>query len=298
MLRAASILVALVLASAPAFGADQPIAGKKLLIKNPLSGVAGNKVVHLGKDVSITVGAAGGAGDPQCGGVGGGGGSLRIAASGGAGDVTIPLPCGGWTTNGTNSLYKYKDTTGATCTLVLVKNGALAKAICRGTQVGIDLNGSMSPTVVVTTLNANRYCTEYGGDVVKDGSDDKTFLRKDASPPPTCPSTTSTTTSSSTTSTDLFDRVCCQFSPSVAAPCGGMANYECVNFGGAPTYDAVCNGSGTCVSPPGSPGNCCDNLSGYPDQCYATDAGTCASAGVNGTFHPASVCQPSGDCTP
>src|SRR4030095_9430121 len=109
--RGAIVLVAtLLLAASGTHAADQLILGKKLLIKNPPSGAAGNKVVALGKDPAITIGAAGSAGDPQCSGAGGGGtSSLRIVASGGAGDVTIPLPCAGWTTNGTNTRYKYKD---------------------------------------------------------------------------------------------------------------------------------------------------------------------------------------------
>ena len=75
----------------PAGAADQLLFGKKLLIKNVPSDAAGNTIVHLGKDPSITVGLAGGFGDPQCTGAGGGGtSSLRIMASGGAGDVTIP----------------------------------------------------------------------------------------------------------------------------------------------------------------------------------------------------------------
>jgi Raf kinase inhibitor-like YbhB/YbcL family protein len=142
--------------------------------------------VHLGKDATVTVGPAGGTGDPQCTGAGGGGGSVRIVASGGAGDVTIPLACSGWTTNGPNTLYKYKDTTNTTCTKVLVKNGVLVKAICKGSQIAIDLNGSMSPVAVVTTLNSQQYCTEFGGNLVHDGSDDKTFLRKDAPAPSAC----------------------------------------------------------------------------------------------------------------
>jgi hypothetical protein len=137
----------------------------------------------------VTTGVAGGNGDPQCTGQGGGGASsLRILASGGAGDITIPLACTGWTTNGANNLYKYKDTSGATCKIVLVKNGVLAKAVCKGAQVAIDLNGSMAPVAVVTTLNTQKYCTSFGGaTVVKDGGDDKTFLHKSAPAPGACP---------------------------------------------------------------------------------------------------------------
>ena len=187
--RALTLAAAILLTSATADSADHPVFGKRVLIKNPPSGAPHNKIVHLAKDPSITLGAAGGPGDPQCTGAGGGGtSSLRILAFAGAGDVTIPLPCSGWSTNATNSLYKYTDTSGATCKIVLVKNGVLAKAVCGGSQVATDLNGSMSPVAVFTTLNTERYCTEFGGTVLKDGSDEKTFLRKDAAAPASCPS--------------------------------------------------------------------------------------------------------------
>ena len=166
---------------------DQRILGKKLIIKNPRTGVAVNKMVHLGKDPSIAISPSGSAGDPTCSGAGGGGASsLAVITSGGGGDVYIPLPCNRWTTNATNTLYKYTDTSNATCTLVVVRDGALAKAICRGSQVAIDLNASMSPVAVITTLNNDVFCTEFGGTVVKDGSDEKTFMRKDALAPAVC----------------------------------------------------------------------------------------------------------------
>jgi hypothetical protein len=63
--------------------ADQLLTGKKLLIKNPPAGPTTKELVHLGKDARITIGAAGGSGDPQCAGADGGGGSLRIEPSDG-----------------------------------------------------------------------------------------------------------------------------------------------------------------------------------------------------------------------
>src|SRR5262245_5079971 len=124
--RAIVLVATVLLGASGTHAADQLILGKKLLIKNPPAGTTVNKVVHLAKDATVTIGAAGAAGDPQCTGAGGGGvSSIHIAASGGAGDVTIALPCGGWTTNGANTLYKYKDSTGLTCKLVLVKAGVL-----------------------------------------------------------------------------------------------------------------------------------------------------------------------------
>jgi hypothetical protein len=65
----------LLLSGGSAFAADQLLFGKKLLIKNPPSGTTRNKVVHLAKDVTITLGLAGGSGDPQCAALGDGGAS-------------------------------------------------------------------------------------------------------------------------------------------------------------------------------------------------------------------------------
>lgn len=210
-----------------ALSADQLVPGKKLLIKNPPAGAAANKLVHLGKDAGIVVVPAGGTGDPQCSGAGGGGtSSLRVIAAGGAGDVTILLPCDGWTTNRTNTLYKYKDAAGGTCKLVSVKAGVLVKAACKGTQVAVDVNGTMAPVAVVTTLNTQRYCTEFGGTAVKDGSDDKTWLHKDADAPPSCPATTTT---SSTSSTTICTPNCpvCVGSPATPDGCGGFCTQNC-----------------------------------------------------------------------
>ena len=189
MKKVIGIGAALLVCAASGFAADEVLTGKKLLVKNPPSGAANNKVVHLAKDSTVDVLPAGSAGDPQCTGAGGGGtSSVRFKASGGAGDITIPLPCANWTTNGANSLYKYKDTSGASCKIVLVKNGVLAKAVCKGAQIAITDQAGMAPIGVVTTVNTERYCTSFGGTLKNDGSDGKTFLAKDATAPAACAS--------------------------------------------------------------------------------------------------------------
>jgi hypothetical protein len=234
------IVLATVLVAASAWAADQLLGGSKLMIRNPPSGPGGNRVVHVAKDASITVGAALGAGDPTCMGTGGGGiSTLRIVAAGGAGDVTIPLPCAGWSATGTR--YRYTDTSGSTCRLVLVRQGALSKVVCKGTQVAIDLNGGMSPVSVVLTLNTEQYCTEFGGTALKDGSDDRVFLRKEASPPATCPLPTTTTTSTSSTTSTIIPPSCS------SDPCGSCGDGTCYLHQDAdpPTY--VCASLSTCA---------------------------------------------------
>jgi hypothetical protein len=241
-LAVAALLVPLAFGSGRA--ADHLLSGTKLVVKNPRAGAAANKVVHLGRDAAVAVTPAGGAGDPQCSGPDGGGtSSLRVVAAGGAGDVTIPLPCAGWSTNRANSLYRYKDATGATCKVVLVKGGVLVKAVCRGTHVALDVGGSMAPVAVVTTLNGERYCTEFGGVAVRDGSDGKTFLHRDAAAPAGCP----TTTTSSTTSTT----VCVPSCPpcvrgTVSDGCGGTCLANCT---GLCCATACCSPSQLCCEP-------------------------------------------------
>ena len=258
----------LLLGASGTHAADQLILGKKLVIKNPPAGTAVNKVVHLGKDPAITLGAAGSAGDPQCTGADGGGtSSLRLTLSGGAGDVIIPLACGGWTTNAANTQYKYTDSTAATCKVVLVKAGVLVKAVCKGPQVAVDLNGTISPVAVVTTLNSQAYCTEFGGTVKHDGSDDKTFLRKDAAAPASCAPLTC---------------------PSGQASCGGT----CVDLQNDPTNCGTCGvacaGGESCVS-----GTCCTSCGGtcVDLQNDLNNCGTCGVACAGGEFCISGVCD-------
>jgi hypothetical protein len=193
-LRIGTLTLAIVMASlaSPMWASampDQLLLGKKLLIKNPRYPNHPNKVIHLVKDDTIAIDVTGTDGDPTCDGLADGGGSLRLKASGGAGDATITLPCANWSTNSSNTIYKYKNLKGNTCETVVVKPGAYIKAICIGAQVAIDLNGSMAPVDVVMTLNSSRYCTRFGGTIVKeDGSNERRFLHKDAPSPGVCAS--------------------------------------------------------------------------------------------------------------
>jgi hypothetical protein len=215
--------------------AEQVLFGKKLLLRNPPTGPAANRVVHLAKDAAVSLGAAGGPGDPQCSGAGGGGGSLRIMASGGAGDVTITLPCGGWATDATNTRYQYKDSTGATCQRVLVRAGALVKAVCKGPQMAIVVGVAMAPITVVTTLNLEEYVTEWAGEIVADGSDGIKFLAKNAPPPVT----TSTTVGTTTTTTSTIACSCGAPDPTTltittgagVGSCGSLTNANGTPFG-------------------------------------------------------------------
>ena len=166
-----AVAAALVLAASHAGAADQLIVGKKLLIKNNAD-TSKNKVVFLAKDASIA--QPSGTGDPTT-----GGGSLAVTDIETGESFTIPLPAEGWRPIGTTG-FLYKDSLGATCKIVLIKNNKLTKAVCRGTQVAYDLGAAQNAVrVVLSTGATNRYCTVFsaarGCSVKKDGSDDKTY---------------------------------------------------------------------------------------------------------------------------
>ena len=184
----------LALCGGSALAADQTIVGKKLLIKNPGGAPsANNKIVFLSKDASIAQ-PSGLTEDPRCapnGTATTGNASAALTVTG-SDSFSIPLTCDNWTVNGAGNLFKYKDTSGATCKIVLVKDTKLVKAICKGSQVDFDLGaGETSVDVVLRSGPTNRYCTQFSAaetcDTVKDGSDGKTYLSKNCTgAPATC----------------------------------------------------------------------------------------------------------------
>jgi hypothetical protein len=197
MMIGVAFAAALALCGESAFAVDQKIIGKKLLIKNPPSGTANNKVVFLSKDPVIAIPGTM-AEDPRCvpAGGSGAGGVLIVNDPVTSESFTINLPCGLWTINGAGNLYKYKDTTGATCKIVMVKSTKLVKAVCKGTQVSYDLDlGTDQVNVDVklrTGTTPRAWCTSFnagaaGCTVTKNGSDDKTYLAKNCTTAPvTC----------------------------------------------------------------------------------------------------------------
>ena len=301
--RAASLVVIgwAALAAVPAV-ADQLLAGKRLTLRTPAGGQ--HRVIHVARDAGLVVGNAGGTGDPQCTGSGAGGASsLRVVASGGADDVVIPLPCAGWTTNASNTLYRYRDSSGATCRLVLVKHHALAKAVCVGPQVSTGVGAGMAPVAVQTTLNTERYCTAYGGTIVADGSDGEKFVARDSSAPSGCPATSTTTSTSSTTSTSLS--YCCGFPGRCVFLSPSQPSELCEQAGGSVSPDSGCDGgTGGCVAGSGAPGPCCQRDYIVPHQ-VACEGGpsvtgaTCVTGGNwIASYYPSAVCTVAGTCQP
>jgi len=169
-----------------------PLAGTKLLIRNAVPDApAKNRLVFLAKDAALTAPAPGSPADPRD-----AGGQITVS---GASSFTQLLPTSGWRLLGTAANprgYKYVDSALANgpCRLVLIKDGTRAKAICTGggaLPLSYDLQPAQSETAVAVHLTLGgtaAYCTTFSGaSILRDGSDGKTFLAKQAAAPASCP---------------------------------------------------------------------------------------------------------------
>ena len=292
-LLAASL--ALLLAAGAGQAGEYVVTGKKLLVKTPASGPSGNRILHIGTGAAITVGQEGGSGDPRCVGAEHGGlSSLRITTTGGGVSI-IPLPCFRWSLSSAKNSYRYTDSSGETCRLVQVKNGALVKAVCKGDQVALALDGGMAPLSVIVRLNTDDFCAEYGGTAVHDGSDGSTLLRRAAAAPASCPTTTtSSTITTGTTSTTLG---CCIL---YAGQCSWTTSeYECIlhqNGAGIGAPGSVCDGGTGNCRPTATPGYCCAFPGNVCTSGPTGDPEDCTTAG--GTVYMNATCTADGACNP
>lgn len=307
--------------------ADQGVTGKKLLLKsNP-------KMVLLSKDALVVPGANGSSADPRCAPDGSGlGGSVKL--DDGTNSVTLSMPCANWNANGSDSLYKYKDSSGVPKTAKL-KAGLLKVGSPAG-MGGFSVPNGAATVNVEVTVGTDKYCMSFTG--TGDGSK---FVVKDASagsclPPATAtetvtatPTLTPTVTPTLTTQTcgndvregaeecdgsdsngcssiicasnctcveSSSDPVCCKFS-AAGGFCGGSDAGNCVLFGGVPvTGGMVCDASLTCSPGPGTPGPCCEWS--MPTACeMGWSQVQCQNAGIpGGTYSGNAVCMPSGSC--
>jgi len=176
---------------------EQPISGTKLLIKNRLpDDESRNVILFVSRDRGISIGGPGSAEDPRCG--FGDGGSIEISSSTSGQNVSAPLPCKNWELLGAQSSqmgYRYRDREldDGPCRTVTLKHGRSAKALCLGRGLGLldyDLKEQehQAPvSVLLQTGGSVRYCSEFGGEISRDGTDGRTFLARDALPPAGCP---------------------------------------------------------------------------------------------------------------
>jgi hypothetical protein len=186
-MRIAGAVLGLLVLGVPAFAQTQHLVGSKLIIKNPRVGAAANKLVFLAKDASMATPVST-AESPRCNPYGSGTALLTVSSTGGE-SFSIDLgglKCLNWTGNVAGTRWKYKDRTGETCNVVLIKGDSLQKVVCRGPQVAFQLGAAQgSVDVVLSTGTApRRWCTTFndaaqGCVVKKDGTDGRRLTMQD-----------------------------------------------------------------------------------------------------------------------
>ena len=148
------------LASAQPSGGDQPIAGKRLLLRHDTHN-GKRRISIFSNDPAITLGAGNGSADDPT----QFGGSLRLrTASGDRFDSSYDLPSTGWTAIGQpggNRGYRFTSSTGP-ITSVVVKPNRRIKV--RGTGgFTYTLSTDPNPVDVVLRTGSTHYCMQFGG---------------------------------------------------------------------------------------------------------------------------------------
>lgn len=133
-----------------AHAADQGVAGRKLLLKGT------TKLVLLSKDPGISIVGS----DPV------GGSDSSITFDDGTNAATLSLPTGNWSTNGSGSLFKYKNATapsGPSIVKIAKMKAGLLKVVAKGVPVPIP-NGPGTINVVLSLdAGSNVYCLTFAG---------------------------------------------------------------------------------------------------------------------------------------
>ena len=196
--HAAVCKLMLLLATGPAFAADEPdelMPGRIVLIR---TGIIAKFVAKATTVFDLPDGTNSPASE---------GATLSIFDTGGAAANTYALPSAGWTGLGSPAgakgwKYKGAGSMGDPCRVVLVKE-KVVKAVCKGAgvQLATPFGGDAGIVLAVGTDTKN-YCARFGGTVIR--NDGTQLKRKTAPAPAACPSasnptTTSTVATSSTT---------------------------------------------------------------------------------------------------
>ncbi len=166
--------------SAPPSGGDEPIAGKRLVLKDNPTAAEGH-LLSLSNDPTITLGGGNGSPDDPT----NFGGSLRVrTTTGDRFDSAYNLPTTGWRTIGApgqNKGYRFTSKTGP-INRVMIIPGRRIQVV--GT-ITATLSTNPTPVDVVLRTGARRYCLEFG-----DGTRFHTrrrFSAASAPPPASCP---------------------------------------------------------------------------------------------------------------
>lgn len=159
---AASALLAATMIHGQAEASNQNLTGKKLLLKST------PKIVLISKDPSINISGS----DPI------GGSDSSVSFDDGSGPVTFSLPKSGWSTNGSTTLFKYKNAlapAGPSAVKIAKVKSGLLKVVAKGLPFAVPNGPATIDIVLRLDGGTNLYCMRFSGT-----GDGGKFLVRDA----------------------------------------------------------------------------------------------------------------------
>lgn len=285
VIHCVSGLIAVVVGATVANAVDVPVAPKKLVIVDKLVASGSAKTVYVAKDATVSKGA--GVDPDQIG--------LQFAVSyavgSAAGSFLVPMgTASGWVVN-KDTVAKFVNKaapSGPTQVKVaVIKPGKLLKVVAKGLgDVPLDLIGAGAPLANGLTQEevVTRLC-------VQNGVDESCFESR------------FTDCAYKTIAGDTGAKLVCKHALAPPVCCEGlsffsfsclMAQQDCAGLGGTPgPAGSVCDATGACVAPPGTPGDCCESTVSL--ECgFASLPADCTMAA--GALVPGTVCERNGRC--
>jgi hypothetical protein len=311
------LLLTALLAPLAARAVDQPIAGKKLIIKR--SGSGAEKLVWISKDAGFLFPAIGGADDPAD----TAGATVDIFSENEAGDGSLTMPAGvgnpGWSKkDAAVDLYKFVNTSApagiSAAKVAVLKDGKLLKVVAKAT--GLALAGAQGSVGIRLTTGTLRSCSLFAAANASIKKDEANrFIAKDATTAGFADcgdatlgggigttttsigaSTTITTTSSTTTSTafvadwglDCFSTMTCGpgHCPMFGAQCTDYIESIGLMTGSEMCFFDCMDDDLMDVT------DCRDDCGGSPAP--ACETGVAGGGGFTGVVTGAGKCTPSG----
>ncbi len=156
MLPLVAVLGAVVLVTAPAVAADQPVSARKLQLKGNPAGKG--KLLFLSKDAQLVAPTSGSADDPTL------VGATVELCSGTGGYASFVLPASGWK-GGKVLKYVQKGGPPTGVKNMLLKAGRTMKIV--GKSTGLDLAAPQGQVAVRVTMGTTRMCALFAGAAVK-----------------------------------------------------------------------------------------------------------------------------------
>lgn len=163
-------IVACIVVVGAAVAADQPVEGRKLLLKRSASGK--EKAVFLSKDTALIGPTLGGSDDPTVVGA-----TVDLCSN--AGTASFTLPASNWRANGPGTVFKFTNKGApqppSSVKTALIKGGRTLKVVSK--EAGLPLLGAEGQVAVRVTMGTTRNCALFTSDDIQKEAEGKLIAK-------------------------------------------------------------------------------------------------------------------------